>query len=130
MDYPGSNGLKLKIGFLIVGLFTALGTYSAFTVAQEIPGTTAPVAISVIVPKREPIPMHRVAKLPPGPVKENSGIVRSRRIPDLFWMHNDSGDEPRVYPIRRNGEAYHRREKDVHNRAHFAFPWADSSGLD
>jgi hypothetical protein len=109
MDYPGSNRLKLKLttGFFIVGLYTALGTDSPFTVAQKMPGTTAPVAISVVVPQREPIRMHRLAKLPPGPVKENSGIVRSRRIPDLFWMHNDSGDEPRVYPIRRNGEAYH-----------------------
>jgi hypothetical protein len=53
---------------------------------------------------REPVKLELVAKLPPGPVKENSGIVRSRQFEDVFWMHNDSGDEPRVYPIRRNGE--------------------------
>jgi hypothetical protein len=89
------------------GLFTALGTDSALTMAQKMPGTAGSMALSVVVPKREPIRMHRLAKLPPGPVKENTGIVRSRRIPVLFWMHNDSGDEPRVSPIHRNGEAYH-----------------------
>ncbi|QDT72205.1 hypothetical protein [Lacipirellula limnantheis] len=39
-----------------------------------------------------------------GPAKEHSGIVKSRNWPDLFWMHNDSGDEPRIYPVRRSGE--------------------------
>jgi hypothetical protein len=43
-------------------------------------------------------------RLGAGPVKEHSGIVKSRNWPDLFWMHNDSGDEPRIYPVRRNGQ--------------------------
>jgi hypothetical protein len=103
----GPIDLTRKSRILIVGLFTALGADPAVTAAQETSAAAAPAAVSVVVPKREPIAMHRVAKLPPGPVKENSGIVRSRQFPDLFWMHNDSGDEPRVYPIRRDGEAYH-----------------------
>jgi hypothetical protein len=41
-----------------------------------------------------------------GPAKENSGIVKSRQWPDLFWMQNDSGDEPRIYPVRRDGTVY------------------------
>ncbi len=41
--------------------------------------------------------------LSPGPSKENSGIVKSRLWPDLFWMHNDSGDEPRIYAVRKDG---------------------------
>ena len=44
------------------------------------------------------------AKLGDGPAKEHSGIVKSRNWPDLFWMHNDSGDEPRIYPVHRNGQ--------------------------
>lgn len=40
------------------------------------------------------------------PGHENSGIVKSRQFPDLYWLHNDSGDEPRIYPIRGNGEDY------------------------
>lgn len=39
-----------------------------------------------------------------GPAKEHSGIVKSRQWPDLFWMQNDSGDEPRIYPVRRDGK--------------------------
>ncbi|WP_148591791.1 hypothetical protein [Aquisphaera giovannonii] len=90
---------------LLVGLPMPAGAPTR-AVAQDRPGAAAPAPVSVDVPNREPIPMRPVAKLPPGPVKENSGIVRSRQFPDLFWMHNDSGDEPRVYPIHRNGEAY------------------------
>jgi hypothetical protein len=56
--------------------------------------------------ERPPIELKRIAKLGPGPVKENSGIVKSRQFADLFWMHNDSGDEPRIYPIHRNGANY------------------------
>jgi len=41
-----------------------------------------------------------------GPAKENSGIVKSRQWPDVFWMHNDSGDEPRIYPVHRDGSVY------------------------
>jgi hypothetical protein len=52
----------------------------------------------------EPITLGSGVPLRPGPAKENSGIVRSRNWPDLFWMINDSGDEPRVYPVRRDGE--------------------------
>jgi hypothetical protein len=58
------------------------------------------------LPAAAPVKMERVAKLGPGPGKENSGIVRSRTIPDLFWIHNDSGDEPRVYPVRADGSDY------------------------
>ena len=50
------------------------------------------------------LPVH--AKLGAGPARENSGIVRSRTRPDLFWMQNDSGDEPRVYPVRADGNVY------------------------
>lgn len=42
-------------------------------------------------------------RLGPGAGKEISGIVRSRRDPTVFWTLNDSGDEPRVYPVRADG---------------------------
>lgn len=62
--------------------------------------------ISVALPDVPPIEPKFVAKLGPGPSRENSGIVKSRNYPDLFWMHNDSGDEPRIYPIHRDGTNY------------------------
>jgi hypothetical protein len=51
-------------------------------------------------------PLKVVTRLPAGPNRESSGIVRSRKQPDVFWVHNDSGDEPRLYPIHRDGSAY------------------------
>ncbi|MGQ0528772.1 MAG: hypothetical protein ACT4PG_02955 [Panacagrimonas sp.] len=55
------------------------------------------------LPQASPLVLKATAKLMPGPARENSGIVRSRSTPDLFWMQNDSSDEPRIYPVRRNG---------------------------
>jgi hypothetical protein len=37
------------------------------------------------------------------PIAENSGIVRSRRYPDTYWVHNDSGDKARIFAIRADG---------------------------
>ncbi|WP_165226578.1 hypothetical protein [Aquisphaera insulae] len=34
---------------------------------------------------------------------EASGIVRSRRHPGIFWVHNDSGNAPLLFAIRRDG---------------------------
>ena len=64
------------------------------------------------LPKRKRKILKVAAKLGRGPRKENSGIVKSRRYNDLFWMHNDSGNQPRIYPVRRNGQ--------VHNSSRFA----------
>lgn len=36
-------------------------------------------------------------------IDEASGLVASRRHPDVFWVHNDSGDDPLLYAIRRDG---------------------------
>jgi len=38
-----------------------------------------------------------------GPLDEMSGIVKSRRYPDTFWVHNDSGDVPRIFALRGDG---------------------------
>lgn len=37
-------------------------------------------------------------------IAESSGIVLSRKYPGIFWTHNDSGDLPRIFAIRRNGQ--------------------------
>ncbi len=37
-------------------------------------------------------------------IDEASGIVASRRHPGHYYLHNDSGDEPRVFLIDRQGE--------------------------
>ncbi len=37
-------------------------------------------------------------------ISESSGIVKSRRWDDVYWTHNDSGDEARIFAINIKGE--------------------------
>lgn len=37
-------------------------------------------------------------------LREISGIARSRRKADHFWVHNDSGDQPRIFLLSPSGE--------------------------
>lgn len=37
------------------------------------------------------------------PIDEMSGIARSRVYEGVYWAHNDSGDRPRIFPIRLDG---------------------------
>ena len=32
-------------------------------------------------------------------LNELSGIVKSRRFEDVYWAHNDSGDQPRLFAL-------------------------------
>lgn len=43
------------------------------------------------------------ARVSSAPIAEMSGIVRSRRHPDTWWVHNDSGDSARIFAIRSDG---------------------------
>lgn len=44
-----------------------------------------------------------VAKITHPAITEMSGMAKSRRHPDTYWVHNDSGDASRVFAIRGNG---------------------------
>ena len=37
-------------------------------------------------------------------LQEISGIVASRESPGLLWLHNDSGDAPRIYALTSDGQ--------------------------
>lgn len=37
-------------------------------------------------------------------LNEISGIVKSRRFADVYWVHNDSGDEARLFALNGRGE--------------------------
>lgn len=41
-------------------------------------------------------------------ISESSGIVESRKHPGIYWTHNDSGNEPMIYAIRRDGSSVNR----------------------
>jgi len=48
-------------------------------------------------------PGQEIARFP-AELDEISGLAQSRSNPNIFWVHNDSGDQPRVYAVNRNGK--------------------------
>lgn len=46
---------------------------------------------------------HLLARLTDKRITESSGLVASRRNPDVLWTHNDSGDGPYLFAIDRKG---------------------------
>lgn len=83
--------LKYKI-FLTSFLFAAAA-------AEVHPDSTAPE-----LPDIPPVPLHPYGHIRFAPIKEASGLVKSRMWDNVFWTHNDSGDEPRIFPITRRGQ--------------------------
>jgi hypothetical protein len=51
-----------------------------------------------------PLTLHPYTKIASSMLNEASGLVKSRLWPNVFWTHNDSGDEARIFPINRDGE--------------------------
>lgn len=49
-----------------------------------------------------PLTPYAIVKHPP--IDEMSGIVKSRRYFDTFWVHNDSGDIARIFAINSHGQ--------------------------
>src|SRR5689334_7116073 len=45
----------------------------------------------------------RLGRLDHPAIRECSGIVHSRKHPGIFWVHNDSGNPPALYAVRRDG---------------------------
>ena len=51
--------------------------------------------------KRLVVPLFEV---PHQGISEMSGLTRSHNYPGVYWVHNDSGDDPRVFSISGEGE--------------------------
>lgn len=49
-----------------------------------------------------PAPSSRIVS---EPIEEMSGIVRSPRRDNLYWVHNDSGDSARIFAITADGKS-------------------------
>ncbi len=41
-------------------------------------------------------------------IPEASGIVKSRRFPGIFWVHNDSGNRPELFAVKSDGRIVRR----------------------
>jgi hypothetical protein len=50
-----------------------------------------------------PSELERIGRLVDPAIVEASGIVASRRHPGIFWVHNDSGNPPALFAVRRDG---------------------------
>ncbi|HJO39203.1 MAG: hypothetical protein QGF21_08865 [Vicinamibacterales bacterium] len=48
-------------------------------------------------------PVVHLAVVDHEPASEISGIVKSQTYPDVYWVHNDSGDDPRIFAIDGSG---------------------------
>ena len=60
------------------------------------------VVLSPMAPQAPPL--ERLGRLDDPAIVEASGIVRSRKHPGIFWVHNDSGQPaPPLFAVRRDG---------------------------
>lgn len=59
--------------------------------------------IRVALPEKKPVFLHSFAQFDFKPINEASGLAKSRNFPDIFWMHNDSGDKARIFAVHRDG---------------------------
>jgi len=57
----------------------------------------------IILPEIDPVELQPYAKIDFPEVREASGLVKSRLWEGVFWTHNDSGDEARIFPIKKDG---------------------------
>lgn len=64
---------------------------------------------------KPPSPLELLGRLDAHDLPEASGIVKSRRFGDVYWTHNDSGNQPFLFAIRRDGSTVRRYKVDVAN---------------
>lgn len=48
-------------------------------------------------------PLESLGKFDTRQLPEVSGIVKSQRFADIYWVHNDSGNPPTLFAIRKDG---------------------------
>lgn len=68
-----------------------------------------------------PLEFKELAILKDSKINESSGLIVSKRNPDCFWTHNDSGDSPQLFLIHRDGRTIAR----VKVEGAIAIDWED-----
>ena len=56
----------------------------------------------------KPVTLEHLGTFDVHVLPEASGIVKSRRFPGIFWVHNDSGNAPWLVAVRRDGRIVNR----------------------
>ena len=59
--------------------------------------------------------MERVGRLDDPLIREASGIVRSRKHPGIFWVHNDSGNPAALFAVKADGKLVRSYRVEVPN---------------
>ena len=62
-----------------------------------------PFLVAVLLAADPPSPLEPLGRFDPRAIREASGVVKSRRHPGIFWVHNDSGNPPALFAVRRDG---------------------------
>src|SRR5262245_28962711 len=62
-----------------------------------------PLVTTTLLLAGPPSPLESLGRFDPKAIPEASGIVKSRRHPGIFWVHNDSGNPSILFAIRRDG---------------------------
>jgi hypothetical protein len=60
-------------------------------------------ALLLLLLSAEPNDAKPIGRLEHPPIREASGIVKSRRFPNIFWVHNDSGNPPALFAVHADG---------------------------
>jgi hypothetical protein len=63
----------------------------------------------------DPAPLEPMGRFDARAIPEASGIVKSRRHPGIFWVHNDSGNAPELFAVRADGRVVRRFRLAVPN---------------
>ncbi len=76
----------------VAAVLVTIAIAAGMVVAQDSDPTTAQEVCRVV----------RTGALP-AEVRESSGLARGRTRPDVFWTHNDSGNEPEIFGVSESG---------------------------
>lgn len=91
-------------GVVLAGLFGSVLLGCVWSVLGVLPWPFAAVIYGIPEAADEsPEPAERYCRVNDWNISEASGMAVSRRYGDSIWLHNDSGDEPRLFLVSTSG---------------------------
>lgn len=103
--------LRAGAGLVLVALSCACAAHAPPPPSEAAPAepATAPATTPGATPAAAATPTpcagppHALGRVQSAELNEISGVVESRRDPRVLFVHNDSGDSPRIFAIDRSG---------------------------
>lgn len=86
-----------KYCFLFIILIQSLFIYPSLLQAEIN-------VVQVSLPDLEPVVLEPYARLDSKRINESSGLAKSRKMKNVFWTHNDSGNSARIFAVTRQGK--------------------------